>query len=140
MAIVLDTSVVYARMDRSDADHVAVSDWIDEQNEELVTTPLAAAEMDHLVTRIGGAAGAAALRGDLRAAIYQVEWWPSAMLESVKVAQRHDSLALGLVDASLVALAARLKTARIATLDERHFRVVRPLTGEPAFTLLPDDA
>ena len=42
-------------------------------------------------------------------------------------------------DASLLALAARLSTTRIATLDERHFRVLEPLTREPAFTLLPAD-
>ena len=43
-------------------------------------------------------------------------------------------------DASLVALAARLGTTSIATFDERHFRAMQPLTGEPAFTLLPVDA
>jgi len=139
VAVVLDTSVVYARMDRNDADHAAVSAWIDEQDDELVTTPLAVAEMDYLLTRIGGAPAAAALRTDLKAGTYEVEWWPAAVTESVSVADRHVSMALGLVDASLVALAARLSTTRIATLDERHFRVLEPLTGEPAFTLLPTD-
>jgi hypothetical protein len=33
-----------------------------------------------------------------------------------------------------------LQTTRVATLDEHHFRAVRPLTGEVAFTLLPADA
>jgi uncharacterized protein len=47
---------------------------------------------------------------------------------------------LGLSDASLIALAARLKTTRIATLDERHFRAVRPLTSRArSFTILPAD-
>jgi uncharacterized protein len=59
------------------------------------------------------------------------------MMESV--ADRRESMGLGLVDASLVALAARLSSTRIATLDERRFRVLEPLTGEPAFTLLPAD-
>jgi uncharacterized protein len=139
VAIALDTSVVYARMDRNDADHPAVSAWIDEQDDELVTTPLAVAEMDYLLTRIGGAPAAAALREDLKSGTYGVDWWPTAMAESVAVADRHESMGLGLVDASLVALAARLSTIRIATLDERHFRVLEPLTGEPAFTLLPAD-
>jgi uncharacterized protein len=139
VAVVLDTSVVYARMDRNDADHLAVSAWIDEQDDELVTTPLAVAEMDYLLTRIGGAPAAAALRTDLKAGTYEVEWWPAAVTETVSVADRHASMALGLVDASLFALAARLSTTRIATLDERHFRVLEPLTGEPAFTLLPAD-
>jgi uncharacterized protein len=140
VAVVLDTSVVYARMDRNDADHASVSAWIDEQGDELVTTPLAVAEMDYLLTRIGGAAAAAALRADLTAGTYGVDWWPGAMMESVAVAHRHESMRLGLVDASLVALAAQLETTRIATLDERHFRVLEPSTGEPAFVLLPADS
>jgi predicted nucleic acid-binding protein len=37
-------------------------------------------------------------------------------------------------------VAARMETTRIATLDELHFRVIPPLTGEAAFTLLPADA
>jgi predicted nucleic acid-binding protein len=139
VAIALDTSVVYARMDRNDADHAAVSGWIDEQDDELVTTPLAVAEMDYLITRIGGPPAAAALRSDLKSGTYTVDWWPAAMAESVAVADRHESMRLGLVDASLVALAARLSTTRIATLDERHFRLLEPLTGEAAFRLLPAD-
>lgn len=120
MAITLDTSVVYAYMDRNDADHATVSAWIDEHDHELVTTPLAIAEMDYLLTRLGGLAAAAALRRDLTAGTYDVEWWPAATAECVDVADRYQSMRLGLVDASLVALAARLSTTRIATLDERH--------------------
>jgi hypothetical protein len=43
---------------------------------------------------------------------------------------------LGGTDASLVALAERMGEATIATLDHRHFRVVRPKHAN-AFTLLP---
>jgi uncharacterized protein len=139
VAVALDTSVVYAQMDRNDDHHVAVSAWMEEQSDDLVTTPLAVAEMDYLLTRMGGLVAAAALRRDLKAQTYEVDWWPTAMAESVAVADRHASMGLGLVDSSLVALAARLATTRIATLDERHFRALEPLTGEPAFTLLPTD-
>jgi uncharacterized protein len=62
------------------------------------------------------------------------------MFETVEAARRHQPLGLGLTDASLLVLAARLKTTRIATLDERHFRIVKPLTGQAAFVLLPADA
>ena len=48
-------------------------------------------------------------------------------------------MGLGLADASLVALAERLETISIATLDERHFRSVRPLAAADAFRLLPAD-
>lgn len=32
-------------------------------------------------------------------------------------------------------LARRLETTRVATFDERHFRIVRPIGGEAAFIL-----
>ncbi len=108
--------------------------------EELATTPLALAEMDHLVSRLGGQAGRRALRRDLEAGAYAVEWWREATRTSLLVAHEYEWLELGLTDASLVALAAELDTTRMATLDERHFRAVRPLSGEAAFTLLPADA
>jgi predicted nucleic acid-binding protein len=40
------------------------------------------------------------------------------------------------VDASIVAAAERLDITEIATLDRRHFAIVRPHDAE-AFTLLP---
>ena len=51
------------------------------------------------------------------------------------VAQYAD-LPLGLVDASIVAIAERLGETTIATLDQRHFSVVKPMHCE-AFTLVP---
>jgi predicted nucleic acid-binding protein len=51
------------------------------------------------------------------------------------VARYHD-LPLGTVDASVVALAERLGVGTVATLDRRHFTVVRP-GHVPMFELLP---
>ncbi len=136
--IVLDTSVALAFMDRRDADHDAVREWMDGLEDELVTTPLILAELDHLVARQGGFAAAQALRDDFKRGAYQLEWWPSALRETIEVAERWASMELGLADASLVALAARVKTIEIATLDERHFRAVRPASEKgDAFVLLP---
>jgi predicted nucleic acid-binding protein len=45
-------------------------------------------------------------------------------------------LHLGFVDASVVAVAERLEITQIATLNHRHFRVVRPRHVD-AFELLP---
>jgi len=38
-----------------------------------------------------------------------------------------------------VVLAREFRTDVIATLDRRHFRMLRPLTKHDAFRLLPDD-
>jgi predicted nucleic acid-binding protein len=52
------------------------------------------------------------------------------------LAEQYASLGLGGTDASLVAIAERLEIAQIATMDRRHFGVVRPRHVD-AFTLLP---
>lgn len=127
-------------MDESDNQHERVREWMESVRNELCTTPLVLAELDYLVTKQGGSDAARALRKDFQDGAYTVEWWQSALPETIATAQRYESIELGLTDASLVALAAHLETTRIATLDERHFRTVRPLTGNAAgFTLLPAD-
>lgn len=137
--IVIDTSAIVAFMNARDRHHERVAAWIDVETRELVTTPPVLAEVDHLVRTRGGAGAADALYEDLASGAYLVEWWPEAAAECAALARRHRDASLGLVDASLVLLAARVETVEIATLDERHFRAVRPLTGAPAFTLLPLD-
>ena len=49
---------------------------------------------------------------------------------------RYASLPLGTTDASVMAVAERLKLTEVATLDRRHFTVVRP-NHVDALTLLP---
>lgn len=138
--IVVDTSIIVAYMNAADDHHVAVAGWLDDADDDLATTPLIIAEVDHLIGARGGPGALRALRADLVAGAYLVDWWPAALAAAVKVAERYADTGLGLADASLVVLAERLTTTDIATLDERHFRVVRPLTGGEAFRLLPADA
>lgn len=137
--IVIDTSVIVAYMSASDDYHEHVSAWLEAADDDLATTPLIVAEVDHLVSARGGRAAVSALRADLASGAYLVEWWRSAIASAVKVAERYGDNALGLADASLVVLAERLDTVDIATLDERHFRAVRPLAAGKAFRLLPID-
>ena len=108
-------------------------------NSSATTTPLVIAEVDHLVAARGGPTASSALHADLLAGAYLVEWWPAAITAVVRVAERYADNGIGLTDASLVVLAERLGTTDIATLDERHFRALRPLAGSDAFRLLPAD-
>ncbi|MGZ4401758.1 MAG: PIN domain-containing protein, partial [Gaiellaceae bacterium] len=57
-------------------------------------------------------------------------------LRIAELVARYRDLPLGTVDASIVAAAERLGVATIATLDRRHFDVVRP-AHRSAFQLLP---
>ncbi|MDZ7732661.1 MAG: hypothetical protein U5R31_05650 [Acidimicrobiia bacterium] len=55
---------------------------------------------------------------------------------TLDLVRTYDDLPLGVTDASLLALAERRRVDRIATLDHRHFSVVRPAHLE-AFELVP---
>jgi uncharacterized protein len=89
-----------------------------------------------LATRLGTDAEVRFL-GDLASGALSVE--PVAAGDWLRIAElvaRYRDLPLGTVDASVVATAERLGLADIATVDRRHFSVVRPL-HVAAFTLLP---
>jgi predicted nucleic acid-binding protein len=136
LTVVLDTNVVVALYDAGDPDHALVADWVMALDEDLVATPLAVAEMDYLVLDRGGSDAQATLWRDLDDGAYGVRWWADALTETLSIARRYPFA--GLTEASLVALAGRLRTQRIATVDH-HFRSMTTPAGEP-FVLLPDDA
>ena len=75
--------------------------------------------------------------GDLAAGAFTVEpVHPSDWLRIAELVHRYRDLPLGTAGASVVATAERLGVTELATVDRRHFTVVRPLHAA-AFTLLP---
>jgi predicted nucleic acid-binding protein len=75
--------------------------------------------------------------GDLAAGAFMVEPVdPADWLRIAELVSRYRGLPLGTVDASVVAATERLGISEVATVDRRHFGVVRPRHTE-AFTLLP---
>lgn len=137
MSIVLDTSFVVALMDRGDRHHDAARAVFDATDQDFVTTPLALAEMEHVAARVGGPGAQSALWDDLASGVYGVRWWADGLRDALAVARAQPGM--DLTDASLVALAGRLNTTRIATLDHPRFRSLQTRDGQP-FTLLPADA
>lgn len=94
-------------------------------------------EVVYLVgTRLGPDAEVRFL-GDVAAGEFTVE--PVAAGDWLRIAElvnQYRDLPLGSVDASVVATAERLDITQIATLDRRHFSIVRPAHA-PEFELMP---
>lgn len=89
-----------------------------------------------LETRLGADAEVRFL-GDFAAGNLTAE--PVAARDWLRIAELvsgYRDLPLGSVDASVVAAAERLSVGQIATLDRRHFTIVRP-AHVAAFDLLP---
>src|SRR5437879_3665906 len=56
-----------------------------------------------------------------------------------EIIERYSDLNVGLADASIAVLAERYETRDVLTLDERHFRAIRPAPRR-RFRILPADA
>ena len=134
MTLIVDTNIVLAIYDTRDEAHERIVSWYGGLDEDLTTSPLAVAEMDHLVTQRAGRGTAAGFWADLDAGALQVRWWSTAMAETIAISRARPQL--GLTDASLIAIAPIARTTRIATLDRKHFNAVRTQDGD-LFTLLP---
>lgn len=98
---------------------------------------LVVAEVAHLLGSRLTARAEVSFLGELAAGTYLTESVrASDWIRIAELVARYDDLPLGTVDGSLVAAAERLDVAEVASLDRRHFSVVRPSHVE-AFTLLP---
>lgn len=100
-------------------------------------TGLVLAETCYLVERFGGPPAEAELLRSLSSPRYRIEPVTRADLgRMAELVEQYADLPLGGTDASLVAVGERLGLEGIATLDRRHFTVVRPAHVD-AFALLP---
>jgi predicted nucleic acid-binding protein len=75
--------------------------------------------------------------GDLASGSFSIDFVPPGdWLRIAELVATYRDLPLGTVDASVVAASERLGITDIATVDRRHFSVVRPAHTD-ALTLLP---
>lgn len=134
--LVCDTSVVYAAIDSSEREHSVCRALLGSVEGIAVPSPVIV-EVDWIGRSRGHAdAGEHLLRsiGDGSALLVNLD--ESDLQRSRALLRAYDDLPLDFVDAAVVSVAERLGETAIATLDRRHFSVVRPLHCE-AFTLLP---
>lgn len=140
MTLVVDAGVVVAMHDARDPLHSAAARLLVEEPGELVLPAPVSAEIDYLVSRRLGERSRRAFLEDLAAGRYRVECLePEEYRTIAHLEARYAELGPGLADLSIVVLAQRFGTVRLATFDERHFRALRPLSGGDAFALLPRD-
>jgi hypothetical protein len=135
--MIVDTSALLAFFDSAEPRHRDVARAIEAAGEPLVVSPYVIAELDHLVvTRQGGQAELAVL-DELGGGAWELACLDVAELRTARtIVDRYADQRIGLADASNVVLAQRFGQTPIATLDRRHFSVLRALDGS-ALTLVP---
>lgn len=137
MALILDTGPLYASLDRSDADHDACRKLIENSDEPLVIPSPVLVEVDYWIhTRLHSGV-LVALLDDLAAGAYKVENLEMADYRRIRqVCDRYSDNDVGFVDAAVLAVVERLGESKLATLDHRHFSVLKPVHID-ALRLLP---
>jgi len=124
-------------MDRSDADHERCSALVEGANEPIVIPAPVIVELDWLSGRRLQVEAFLSLLEDIqdkRLAVEEMRMVDYA--RSKELVDRYRDLPLGFVDAAVLSIVERLGEAKLATLDHRHFAVVRP-RHVPTLRLLP---
>jgi predicted nucleic acid-binding protein len=127
VALILDTGPLYASLDRSDADHAACRALIEDADEPLVIAAPVLVEVDHWIQQRLTPGVLVGLLADIEAGAYIVE--DLARSDYTRVRQLCDRYAdsdIGFVDAAVLAVVERLDEPKLATLDRRHFGLLRP--------------
>lgn len=128
--MIVDTSALLAYFDAHEPAHRAVAEVIDSTDEPLVVSPYVIAELDYLVlTRHGTAAERLVLQELTSGA------WDLAVIDrqrltaAAEIVRRYADVPVGVTDAANIVLAQAYRTRTIATLDRRHFSILRLMDG-----------
>ena len=125
MPLLVDTGVVYALADRRDAWHQRVVAYLKASPQPLLAPVTILPEVAYLLReRIGPRAEQAFVTSLARGEVVVEDLAPKDWTRVEALMRRYEIL--GLVDASVIAVAERLKLQKLATTDRRHFGVVRP--------------
>lgn len=123
---------------RNDPDHGACAHLLRENAGSLIVPAVVLVEAGYLIAKALGPSGEAALLRTAATGALRVEPLGIEDLERMAaLVEQYADLPLGTVDAAIVATAERLAIDTIATLDRRHFSVVRPL-HVASFSLVPE--
>jgi predicted nucleic acid-binding protein len=138
--IIADASGLVAVIGRDQRDHARARAVFEADPGPIVLSPYVLAELAYLLTNRSGIDAELEFLGEVAAGAFELAPFDRIDLtRAVTVLTKYRDMRLGLADASLVVLAERYNTTCILTLDERHFRAIKPLHAD-TFTLLPADA
>ena len=131
--ITLDSSAIFALLNRRDPDHRRVKSALEEDRGPYFIPAAALGEIAYLVEERLGHKVMDLFLGDLASGAYTLECGEDHLPRARQLAKKYADLPLGFTDAA-VAACAEANGKRVLTLDTRDFSVIRKETG---LTILP---
>jgi predicted nucleic acid-binding protein len=124
--LILDTGPIVAALNKADQDHESCAALIDGATDLLIPSPVLV-EVDYWLTKLAGPAVWSGFVADILRGAYRVVHPTETDIErAAELESEYHDLDLGFVDASVIAICERLGETQVATLDRRHYSVVRP--------------
>jgi uncharacterized protein len=133
----VDTGILYALADRKDKWHARAAKFIADSACRLLVPSTVLPETCYLLnTCIGQGAEIAFLRAVIDRELILEQVTTADLARATEVMAVYADANIGMVDASIVAVAERLKLNKILTTDRRHFAMIKPKHCKE-FQLLP---
>jgi predicted nucleic acid-binding protein len=137
MAAIADTGFLFALVNTQDEHHRKVINVVRRLSEPVILPLTVLPEICYLLdTRLGHPSMRQFVANVLTGAMELTSLNKTDIARALKILQQYGDTRIDFVDATLIALAERLQITRVLTVDQRHFRIVRPLHCS-AFELLP---
>jgi predicted nucleic acid-binding protein len=138
--ILVDTSGILAALFSDQNRHDECAEALLNATPPLIISPFVLAETDHLIQKFGGIDAETRFLAEIGRGAYELATFDEDEVEAARhIITKYRSLGIGLADASIAVLAVRYDTLDVLTLDERHFRSIRPLPRK-SFRILPADS
>lgn len=138
MALVLDTGPILALLDADDPAHAKCVSLIDDTVEQLVIVAPTLIEVDYWIRKRLQPEVWTIFIDDIATGAYRLEdLTADDLIRVAELEAKYADLDLGMVDASVIAVCEKLDERKVATLDHRHFRAVRPKHCD-SLELLPE--
>ncbi len=136
MQIILETSVLYSLMDKGDKNHKLVKEFFLKSNDVYYILPSTVIpELCYIINTRLGPYFEIKLLEEINKNFHLEILKDVDIIRIIEILKKYDTLNIGYVDASIVAIAERLKINKILTLDRKHFELIVP-RGFDCFDIL----
>lgn len=136
MALVVDSGVLYATLDVTDHHHLHCAALLSQAREPRVVPSPVLTEVDWLCSSAPHERFSLVLDQIKNGALEVEDLIDDDYGRIADLLRTYADLRVGFVDAAVLAIVERLREPKLATLDHRHFSVMRPRHVE-ALELLP---
>ena len=124
---IIDTGIIYALADRTDLWHRKAADFVASFTGKLIVPITVVPEASYMLnTHLGTVADRSFLTSIIEGGLAVEPCSVADVSRSLDIMGKYADANFGLVDASVMAIAERLKITKILTCDRRHFSLFRP--------------